>query len=439
LGYIGDVIELPIARRNSVRLLVGLGFLALFLTGADPAFAKIKRIANGQSLVVMTRAGSDNVGFRKRLQKRGLVINREIRCKKDKWSIFEVVPSSGTVRAALQLIVGSPDVDLEAADITFRIKPQQCVPQINDPAYAGQIGLANMHHGEMRCLLDAKGMAQVVQPRITVIDSGCEPIPGEMTQIQQFRFVGDDNGISETTHDVDVHGTAVTSVAAAGTNNGAFIAGVSSHTNSNVKITMLRVYPTPDPGNPNQEISTVDVLDALRWCVDNQAVRGGPGVINLSIQSFGLPQGLPTMNGSPVVQAIAKSLLKQDDLLVNAAGNDGLVDPSKEKNLRRVAGLEADNSRWPSSNFGKFKGAALGVMVSAFSHVTDTVQFGTGTSYAAPQWSGAVALLMSLDPQQKLTAPKADKILEKTGTKTPDGFVIPNLEAAVIKAFKIKP
>lgn len=156
---------------------------------------------------------------------------------------------------------------------------------------------------------------------------------------------------------------------------------------------------------------------------------------------------IPSYNSSPVFQGIAKSGLKFKDLFVNSAGNEHLEDPSKEKSIRRVAGVDSTDQLWVDasdpnhvigSNYGKFiKAAALSVGVAAYDRSTTSVQFATGTSFAAPQWAGAIALLMSLDP--KIDAIKADKIIEKTGRKTSQKLVIPDLRAAVIKALKIKP
>ncbi len=123
-----------------------------------------------------------------------------------------------------------------------------------------------------------------------------------MIDVQQFNFAENANGIAEVPFDSGVHGTAVIGIAAASTNNSSYIAGVASH-NLPVKVTSCRVQ-------SGAIIQTLDAIDAMIWCVDNQAQRGGPGVINMSINSFGLPK----YNGSAVLQEIARSARKQGDL-----------------------------------------------------------------------------------------------------------------------------
>lgn len=390
--------------------------------------ALAKRIPPGQSVLVMSRPQCDVDKFRERLTKRGLIVVNEIRSKTESYGIFEVQSPKVTAQAALANVRASGDVDLEGAEIKFASKSNACVPSINDPEFASQLFLQQMNFSEMRCLLDAKGISQVVQPRITVVDSGVAPISNEMTNITQYNFANGQNGVSETAFDSGYHGTAVTCIAGAATNNSVLYTGIASHSNPSVKIISLR---TQD-GSGN--IDTLDVLRALTWCVDNQAARGGMGVINLSINS----SALPTYNGSTVVQGIAKSLAKHKDLLVNGAGNVHMLDPSKQfKYIRRVGGIDENDLYWSSSTYGPFKSVAPAVNIRTHNTLTGNPGNGDGTSFSAPCWSGSIALLMSLNP--KLTPDKADKLIYKTGRVTSEGFVVPDLRAAVIKALKIRP
>lgn len=376
----------------------------------------------------MSRPQCDVDKFKERLKKRGLVILNEIRSKTESFGIFEVQSQNGTVQAALNNVKSSGDIDLETAEIKFASKSIQCVPSINDPEFANQLNLQQVNFSEMRCLLDAMSISQVVPARITVIDSGVAPITNEMTNIQQYNFVGGLNGIAESAFDTGYHGTAVTTIAAAATNNGVLYTGLASHTNPSVKVISCRT------SDPSGAIDTLDVIRALTWCVDNQVARGGAGVINLSINST----ALPTYNGSTVVQGIAKSLSKHKDLLVNGAGNTPIEDPSKEfKYIRRVGGIDENDLYWSQSTFGPFKSVAPAVNVRTHNNLTGLPGNGTGTSFSTPHWSGAIALLMSLSPS--LTASGADKVIYKTGRITSQGYVVPDLRAAVIKTLKLKP
>lgn len=106
--------------------------LVLVGTLIPQAVLAFKKISAGQSLVVMTRPHADVEKFKERLQKRGLSIANEIRCKKDAWSIFEVQPRSGSAQSALSSILSNPDVDLEGVKVKSAVKALQCVPSINE-------------------------------------------------------------------------------------------------------------------------------------------------------------------------------------------------------------------------------------------------------------------------------------------------------------------
>ena len=158
------------------------------------------------------------------------------------------------------------------------------------------------------------------------------------------------------------------------------------------------------------------------------------GVVNLSINNA----TAPTFNGSPAIQAIAKALAKHKDLLVNGAGNFSGLDPSKSlKYIRRVGGVDENDLYWSQSTFGAFKSVAPAVNIRIHNTSTGNPSIASGTSLACPMWSGAIALLMSLNP--KLTPSSADKLIYKTGRETAQGYIIPDLRAAVIKALKLKP
>jgi subtilisin family serine protease len=115
--------------------------------------------------------------------------------------------------------------------------------------------------------------------------------------------------------------------------------------------------------------------------------------------------------------------------MINASGNEALVDPSPEKFMRRVLALDENNQVASFSNTGPFKGSAPGVLITTFDSA-NSIAFGTGTSFACPNWSGAVALMMSLSPN--LTAARADNIVYQTANTTSQGYKIPNINKAVI-------
>ncbi|MBX9951719.1 MAG: S8 family serine peptidase, partial [Candidatus Obscuribacterales bacterium] len=338
------------------RTLAGLS--ALLLLNAFPFMPSALAAGNG-TLIVCTQPGGDVAAARQSLTDAGCTVLSEIPFATGNFCIMHVRPNNGDVTAAVAKFNGSIDPNIVSAEATMASKTQwfcwpprpSCVP--NDPDFPSQYALPAMDWNDARCTLRLLGINQRAYPRFTTIDSGVNSISAndEMVNVTQYNFVGGLNGVPECNFDSGVHGTAVTGIAGARTNNSTFISGVSSH-NLPVKIVSCRVSADGDT------IATVDVLRAMVWCVDHQRERGGPGVINVSLNSFGLPK----YNGSPVVQEIAKNARKQGDIIVNASGNEALVDPSPEKYMRRVLALDENNLVASFSNTGPFKGAAPGVL-----------------------------------------------------------------------------
>jgi hypothetical protein len=290
-----------------------------------------------------------------------------------------------------------------------------CSP--NDPEFSNQWPEFSLHVPQALCLAPP-----VDYPRMTFLDSGIRPIPGEIeaTQIQQFNFAGGAGGVPEDPFDVDTHGTRVASVAVSQTNNANLMAGIATaSTDFPAQITMCRT-------TRNGIHWTSDVIDALSWCTNNQDIRGGPGVVNVSI-NIDPPD---TYNTNITLQFMAQALRDQGDLFVNGSGNaggyDGWEDPSPDQYIRRVTGTDQGDNRY--GVWGPFTGAAPAV--SVLTHDGTQLVYSTGTSASTAYWAGSIAYLQSLVPG--LTATDADAIIEATATpgQVPPS-VYPNLEAAV--------
>jgi len=71
------------------------------------------------------------------------------------------------------------------------------------------------------------------------------------------------------------------------------------------------------------------------------------------------------------------------------------------------------------STYGPFEAAAPGVDVISYYDATHAAYW-SGTSFSAPTWAGAIALLMSVNP--KLTTAEADHIIYKTATVLVTGY-----------------
>ncbi len=399
---------------------------AVLLLSTLPLMPSAQAASNG-TILVCTQAGGDVQAAKDTLTAAGCTVIGEVPCQSGNFSILQVIPNNGNVAAAVAKFNGSIDANILSAEATFQSRSQfffwpprpTCTP--NDPDYPSQYALPAMNWNDARCTLRLLGITQRAYPRVTVIDTGTNMVtPGdEMTSIQQFNFVGGLNGVSEAPLDSGVHGTACASIMAARTNNANFISGGASY-NLPVKITACRV------SNDGETIDTLDVLRAMTWCVDHQRDRGGPGVINLSINST----ALPTYNGSSVVQAIAQAARKQGDLIVNGSGNLGVVDPSPEKYLRRVMAYDQDNNVASFSNTGPFKAGAPGVDIAVIAGNPASTLFGDGTSFSGPNWGSAICFLQSFVPWSNPV--RLDNIVYQTADNTAQGNKIPNFNRATI-------
>jgi hypothetical protein len=234
--------------------------------------------------------------------------------------------------------------------------PQICSP--NDPDFPQQWGLPDMNYPAALCRARPTRI-----PAMTYIDSGVNPVfPFELALIQQLNFANGADGKREFPFDADTngngyHGTSTSGTGGATTNDHEFIAGVAS-VREPIFITMLRVA---DP--PGTTITSADLVDAFAWCLDHQQERGGPGPINVSINSS--PPF--TLNTFPPLQALSQSLEAQGDLVVNGAGNTGTEDSSPDSvGIRRVAGTDENNQLASFSTFGPFNAAAPATNILVF-------------------------------------------------------------------------
>jgi thermitase len=144
--------------------------------------------------------------------------------------------------------------------------------------------------------------------KVAIIDTGYDKnnpdLNGRVAQSIVFDLGNGQPDNTANIQDGDGHGTDVSGIAAADTNNGTDAAGVAG----NVTLLEARVFPTPSAGNPNPSASSEDVAAAITWAVNN-----GAKVISMSLGSS-TPDN--TFEEPAVANAIA-----HDVTVVAAAGN----------------------------------------------------------------------------------------------------------------------
>jgi serine protease len=280
---------------------------------------------------------------------------------------------------------------------------------VNDPALARQWGLAKI--GASAAWDTATGAGTT----IAVIDSGVdlthEDLAAKLLPGKDYTGLGsvqDDCG----------HGSHVSGIAAASTNNGKGVAGVAP----DAKILPVKVLATSGgrcAGN------TSDIQDGIRWATDQ-----GATVINLSLGS-----DIQFLTGSGLGDSLSYAWSK-GAIPVVAAGNSSLFGSgySNESAIIVTASGFADDSPSYSSTTGGAKWAMSAPggdgtgddhdILSAYYEAGRTNDYAllAGTSMATPHVAGAAAVLrsMGLTPQQTV-----DRLLSTAtdlGTKGKDNL-----------------
>ena len=284
----------------------------------------------------------------------------------------------------------------------------------NDPYYTNQWDLVFMNYAQAR----NSGLGSNTYAFLYFCDTGYTPFPGNEGPIAyQFDYSDPVNpaGTLEPLHDTGFHGSAVASVTET-TDNGMDYAGEANFEGNRCVIVMFRI------SKDGSSASGISILDALSRIARSTLQ---PGPVNLSFDSA--PPN--TMNASASIQAVARLLQLKGHLLVLAAGNNAAADNSPEQYARRVAAIDQNGRRASFSNFGAFNTAAPGNNVPIIYY--GQPYLGWGTSFAAPRWCAAIADVITVLPARYKAAPAADAVLKATATHTADGYLSPNLGAAL--------
>jgi subtilisin family serine protease len=195
---------------------------------------------------------------------------------------------------------------------------------------------------------------------------------GYIDDVWGWDFVSDDF-VPQDDHS---HGSHVSGVAAATTNNGIGMAGVAWH----APIMPLKVLDNQGLG------SVAAVAEAIVYAADN-----GARIVNLSLGSLEYSQA--------IAEAVAYALAR-GCLLVASAGNDGGVVeyPAALPGVMAVSATDNQDLPWSRSNRGpEVELAAPGVNIFSANR-QGGYYLASGTSMAAAHVSGVAALLWALSP-----------------------------------------
>ena len=227
------------------------------------------------------------------------------------------------------------------------------------------------------------------------------PSTGDYIDNDRNGFIDDLKGWNFITQSNDVrttnsHGTQVSGIISAKTNNAEGIAGiVGGNKKKGVQVIPVCV------GIFAPESSILD--DAIIY-----AVNSGVRIIQLS---------LSVLKTDAIEKAIDYAKQK-NVLIICASGNDSsnnLSYPSSNEYVIAVGGIDRNNRRAPFSNYGNnLSVVAPGIDVFS-TGLNNTYLSSDGTSFAAPQVSGVAALILSVNPD--LTVKQVADIIEQTAQK----------------------
>jgi Subtilase family len=218
-------------------------------------------------------------------------------------------------------------------------------------------------------------------PAIAVLDTGIANVPELSGRIRQGSNVA--TGDSSTI-DIDGHGTAVASIAAAASGG---VRGVSPTS----PVIPIKIF--DDAGNTTPD----DFIAGIERAVNSRA-----GVINIS--AAGSPVGLDAATKRDVQDAI-DAAVSLGIPVIAASGNEGLGRLDVPASFAHVIAVGATDESGAAASFSN-TGSGLDLVapgsniVTAAPSVLCSSGYGkaTGTSFAAPLVSGAAALLLQAHP-----------------------------------------
>lgn len=306
-------------------------------------------------------------------------------------SVMRVQVKAGGEAKAIDALQAREDV--EYAILNYRI---HALGDPNDPHYSLQWGLkqAQDHDIDAPEAWDINtGSSDVI---IAVLDTGVDLDHPDLQAkiVSGYDYVNDDT-IPDDDHG---HGTHVAGIAAAVSNNGVGIAGVSW----GARIMPLKVLDAGGNGNIG------DLEDAIYDAVDN-----GAKVINMSLGA----QYSKWPCTWPNIETAFNYAVNNDVLLAVAAGNDGqngVNCPAAYDQAVAIGSTTSSDTRSWFSNYGpRLDIAAPGSSIYSTLPVSKgSYGYKDGTSMATPHVAGLAALIWSASPS--LSEDQVRNIIQST-------------------------
>lgn len=391
-------------RKIFITFILTVFFCCMF-TGIVLADTENRHV-QGELLIKMTTGVSDSE-IKRMCENHGAYVVKEIpRIKVKLLRLPEHAVAS--VKAALE---NNPNIEF----VEYNFIAESFITP-NDPHYPNQWHLPRIfaHDGWDIC-------TGSTEPIIAIIDSGIDSDHPELAAklVEGYNFISNNTN----TDDVQGHGTATASIAAAITNNGIGVAGVAWGNN----IMPLLVLGTDGRG------TYADMIEAVIFAADN-----GAKVINMSLGGG---------DYSYSMQLAVNHAWDSGAIIIASAGNGGDIWPNYPASLRYVMSVSATDSFDNIASFSSFGNrvdiTAPGVGIYTATRDNNYVSW-NGTSLSCPMVSGLAGLIWSIDPN--LTNAQVTALIEQSADDLGDighdqyfGHGIINVYNTLVKAELVLP
>ncbi|MEG1492168.1 MAG: S8 family serine peptidase [Oscillospiraceae bacterium] len=312
-------------------------------------------------------------------------------------SLFCPLEASDNTYTAAAISEVQPYIDYGVVDY---VEPNYYMDLFEAPNDPGYTGAKQRYLDSLRLPYAWTKNIQTKNVRVCIIDSGVNKnhvdFAGlDLTKGENFL----DN--SKNFEDDIGHGTFITSVIAAATNNKIGMAGIAP----GVEIVTMKCFSAGNKG------TYADIIEAINLAV-LPPEKGGFGC-NIINMSFGSPQS------STALETAIKKAYDAGAILVAAVGNDYSAALRYPAAYAEVIGVGAVTNTMEKADFSNFnasvKVVAPGVNIIGASNTSnDGYKSDRGTSYSVPIVVGIAALAKSVKPQ--LTPQEFMDLLEETST-----------------------
>lgn len=255
---------------------------------------------------------------------------------------------------------------------------------INDPYYSDQYAIPMMEVNHAWAI--EEGSSDYL---IAIIDTGIDTDhPEFIGRISELSYnpVTEEVGISAVEDDQG-HGTSVAGVIGAIKNNNQGIAGIVQ----NSKLLVIKTNSIDNPNTTDDESETYsdsNLVKAIRY-----ATLHGADVINMSL-------GGPGYNNT--VQNAINDAYDAGVIVVASSGNNGddtLQYPASYQNVISVGAVEEDMGIASYSSFNSHVDLSAPGSLIVVTDLDGGYAWASGTSFAAPQVTGSIALMQSYLPE----------------------------------------